>query len=81
VSSSTVPWQRLLTVEVLQLHAVRSSLHGLPWKLTLDVEVEVEVEVEVTLRLEVYRQSVCLGVKPLETHDQSFFFFSIETLQ
>jgi hypothetical protein len=33
----------------------------------------VEVEVEVTLRLTVYRQSVCLGVEPLETHDQIFF--------
>jgi hypothetical protein len=28
---------------------------------------------EVTLRLAVYRQSVRLGVKPLEDHDQSFF--------
>jgi hypothetical protein len=27
----------------------------------------------VTLRLAVYRQSVCLGDKPLETHDQHFF--------
>jgi hypothetical protein len=27
---------------------------------------------KVTLRLAVYRQSVCLGVKPLETHDQNF---------
>jgi hypothetical protein len=31
------------------------------------------VQVQVTLRLAVYRQSVCLGVKPLETHDQNFF--------
>jgi hypothetical protein len=28
----------------------------------------------VTLRLAVYSQSVRLGVKPLETHDQTFFF-------
>jgi hypothetical protein len=28
---------------------------------------------QVTLRLAVYRQSVCLGVKLLETHDQRFF--------
>jgi hypothetical protein len=27
----------------------------------------------VTLRLAVYRQSVCLGIKPLETHYQNFF--------
>jgi hypothetical protein len=31
------------------------------------------VKVKVTLRLEVYRKSVSLGVKHLETHDQSFF--------
>jgi hypothetical protein len=35
---------------------------------------EVDVEVEVTLRLSVYRQSICLGVEPLETHDQNLFF-------
>jgi hypothetical protein len=34
----------------------------------------VKVKVKVTLRLAVYRQSICLGVKPLETHDQNFFF-------
>jgi hypothetical protein len=31
------------------------------------------VKVKVTLRLAVYRQSVRLGVKPLETHYQIFF--------
>jgi hypothetical protein len=31
------------------------------------------VKVKVILRLAIYRQSVCLGVKPLETHDQRFF--------
>jgi hypothetical protein len=30
-----------------------------------------KVKVEVTLRLAVYRQSICLDVKLLETHDQS----------
>jgi hypothetical protein len=30
-------------------------------------------KVKVTLQLAVYRQSVRLGVKPLETHDQTFF--------
>jgi hypothetical protein len=33
----------------------------------------VRVKVKVTLRLEVYHQSVRLGVKPLESHDQTFF--------
>jgi hypothetical protein len=34
----------------------------------------VKVKVKFTLRLAVYRQSVHLGVKLLETHDQRFFF-------
>jgi hypothetical protein len=34
---------------------------------------KVVIKVKVTLRLAVYRQSVHLGVKPLETHDQTFF--------
>jgi hypothetical protein len=32
------------------------------------------VRARVTLWLVVYHQSVCLGVKPLETHDHQFFF-------
>jgi hypothetical protein len=32
------------------------------------------LRVTVTLRLAVYRQSVRLGAKPLEPHDQRFFF-------
>jgi hypothetical protein len=39
--------------------------------------LKVKVKVKVTLRLAVYRQSVCLGVKPLETHDQRFFFLQL----
>jgi hypothetical protein len=41
--------------------------------LTAQAKVKVKVKVKVTLRLAVYRQSVRLGVKPLETHDQIFF--------
>jgi hypothetical protein len=37
-------------------------------------ELKVKDKVKVTLRLAVYRQSVRLDVKPLETHDQTFFF-------
>jgi hypothetical protein len=33
----------------------------------------VRIRIRVTLRLAVYRQSVRLGDKPLETHDQYFF--------
>jgi hypothetical protein len=35
VSSPAIPWQRLLTVEILQLHALKSSLHGLPYRTDL----------------------------------------------
>jgi hypothetical protein len=31
VSSPAIPWQRLLTVEILQLHVLKSSLHRLPY--------------------------------------------------
>jgi hypothetical protein len=37
------------------------------------LRVSFKVKVKVTLRLAVYRQSIHLGVKPLETHDQIFF--------
>jgi hypothetical protein len=37
------------------------------------LRVRVRVRVRVTLRSAVYRQSVRLGAKPLETHDQYFF--------
>jgi hypothetical protein len=33
----------------------------------------VRVRVKETLRLDIYRQSVRLRAKPLETHDQRFF--------
>jgi hypothetical protein len=35
--------------------------------------LRVRVRVRVTLRLAVYRPSICLGVRPLETHDQIIF--------
>jgi hypothetical protein len=35
VSSSSFPWQRLLTAEVLQLHALRSFLHSHPCRTQL----------------------------------------------
>jgi hypothetical protein len=36
-------------------------------------ENQLKFKVRVTLRLTVYSQSVRLGVKPLQTHDQRFF--------
>jgi hypothetical protein len=38
------------------------------------LKAKVRVKIKVTLRLAVYSQSIRLGVKPLETHDHSFFF-------
>jgi hypothetical protein len=38
--------------------------------------IQPQLRVRITLWLAVYHQSVRLGVKPLETHDQHFFFFS-----
>jgi hypothetical protein len=32
VSSPAVPWQRLLTVEIPQLHVLKSFLHTLPYR-------------------------------------------------
>jgi hypothetical protein len=40
----------------------------------ISTELSVRVGVRATLRLAVYRQSVRLGDKPLETHDRRFFF-------
>jgi hypothetical protein len=45
-------------------------LAGLRWRY---LNPPSKVKIKVTLRLVVYRQSVRLDAKPLETHDQSFF--------
>jgi hypothetical protein len=45
---------------------IRTRLH--------EGKILTKIKVKVTLRLAVYRQSVRLGVKPLETHDQTLFF-------
>jgi hypothetical protein len=46
----------------------RAQLHFQP------STIWIKVKIKVTLRLAVYRQSVYLGVKLLETHDQKFYF-------
>jgi hypothetical protein len=54
------------------------GLTGLQWRYStppirgLQPQLKVKVKVKVTLRLAVYRYSVRLGAKPLETHDQRF---------
>jgi hypothetical protein len=50
-------------------HAIILKLRLVSWKV---VGLTAAKSQSVTLRLAVYRQSVCFGVKPLETHDQRF---------
>jgi hypothetical protein len=66
VSSPAVPWQRLLMVKVLQLHALKSLHHGLPCR------TDYQLKVQVTLRSTLSRP-FCLGVKhPSGAYDQIF---------
>jgi hypothetical protein len=55
--------QSILTAEI----SFRSASHS-------TTVCKVKIKVRVTLRLAVYRQSVRLGVRPLETHEQRYFF-------
>jgi hypothetical protein len=43
VSSAAVPWQRLLTVEILQLHTLRFSLHSLPCRTQLNSQLTLSL--------------------------------------
>jgi hypothetical protein len=77
LSRVQVPWDSLpyLLSQICDFHfvapydshshggGIRTRLHTGHWL----------TKVKVTLRLEVYLQSVCLGIKPLETHDQNCF--------
>jgi hypothetical protein len=65
-SSMLVNTSQLSQLLLWQLHVLNSQ--------RLSYDLTANVKVKVTLRLAVYRQSVCLGVKPLETHDQKFLF-------
>jgi hypothetical protein len=57
-----------LTVEILQLHELKSTLNG------DSIPTELFFRVRVTLRLAVYHQSIRFGNQPLGTHDQISFF-------
>jgi hypothetical protein len=39
VSLPAVPWQRLLTVEILQLHALRSTVYSLPYRIPVNCQL------------------------------------------
>jgi hypothetical protein len=58
-------WLMLVTPALLGSDSAGAHSHSL-----LFAGFPTKVKVEVTLRLEVYRQTFHLGVKPLETHDQ-----------
>jgi hypothetical protein len=60
-------WISVMTFPTLCLHnRINSSPYTLQsWRWRTPVRT--------TLRLEIYRQSGCLGANPLETHDHSFF--------
>jgi hypothetical protein len=56
----------------------------LPWLASQETpsilsKAKVKVRVRVILRLAVYRQSMRLGIKPLETNNQRFFFFKLNS--
>jgi hypothetical protein len=63
LDSRTFPF---LSYQLLTSHNYKSQL----------TQKQLKAKVKVALRLAVYRQSVRLGVKPLETHDQRCFFFN-----
>jgi hypothetical protein len=60
------PFRRLLLLAGVRRRYSNQPLRGNSLK-------NVKIKVKVTLRLAVYRQSIRLGIKPLETHDQRFF--------
>jgi hypothetical protein len=75
-----LPTAKCQSNSLLQLQSLLTSLRGVQlycqiWtdSLSYFFSVRVRVRVIVTLRLAVYLQSVRLGDKPLETHDQHFF--------
>jgi hypothetical protein len=70
------PGRPSLRVYILQEQGSSLPTTRMAMAEAFDANVKVKGKVKFTLRLAVYRQTVCLGVKPLETHDQRSVFFS-----
>jgi hypothetical protein len=68
--SLDVSWRRILTMEILQLPWLRLC----PLVSAPRLNSQLTYKVKVILPLAVYRQTICLGMKPHETHDQRFFY-------
>jgi hypothetical protein len=64
-------WSHLFAAYFLSCHLF--SIIRLPSPETFSILILARVRVRVNLRLAVYRQSVHLDAKPLETHNQHFF--------
>jgi hypothetical protein len=65
-----------ITVTVTHVTSHTKSSNSSSGHIAVPLELldSIQFKVKVSLRLAVYRQSICLGVKLLETHDQNFFF-------
>jgi hypothetical protein len=65
-------------IALLLIYPLHKSLGHVAFSSSYSVGLLLfKVKVKVTLRPAVYRQSVYLGVKPLETHDQRFYFLQL----
>jgi hypothetical protein len=66
---------RTLATQLTRRHLVLVILDcRLKRLLNSSVSVKVKVKDKVTLQVAVYRQSIRLGVSPLQIHDQRLFF-------
>jgi hypothetical protein len=62
-----IPWQRLLTVEIFHLHALRFYLHSLSWRTQLFNWLLTRSKTKSHYDWRSVSQSVSLGVEPLMT--------------
>jgi hypothetical protein len=69
VSSPAVPWQRLLRVEILQLHALRSSLHRPSYRTHLNSQLTYHTEITPFPLLESH---CCIIKKPISSNRNVF---------